>query len=170
MFTIYESDKQPNLINVNKSLRLIKPERESWRLALDWYQNPDVLYYSEGVTGKFYDIEVITNMYSFLSSIGELYFIEILEDGLWKVIGDVTLSEKTMPIVIGYKEYWGKGIGKKVIRALIIRAQELGIKKIKLSGIYNYNERSRNMFMSLGFTKISQDENKEIFELVLVES
>lgn len=163
----FDYHKQPNQINIDKELRLIKAERESWLYALEWYQNPDVLYYSEGVTETCYDMEVITNMYSFLSSIGELYFIEILENGIWKVIGDATLSEKTMPIVIGYKEYWGKGIGKKVIGALIIRAKELGIKKIQLSGIYIYNERSKNMFMSLGFKKTSQDDNKEKFELVL---
>lgn len=161
--------QQPNVIKVNEVLRLVNPERGSWNLALTWYQNPDVLYYSEGVTDKVYDMKIITNMYSYLSKIGELYFIEIFENGLWKTIGDVTLSEKTMPVVIGDKKYWGKGIGKKVISRLILRAKELGLKKISLSGIYNYNERSKNMFKSLGFTKVSQDEKKEVYELVLGE-
>lgn len=159
--------QQPTVIEVNEALKLVKPERESWDLGLPWYQDQDVLYYSEGVTEKVYDMKVITSMYSYLSKIGELYFIEIFENGLWKTIGDVTLSEKTMPIVIGDKKYWGKGIGKKVISRLLLRAKDIGLKKICLSGIYHYNERSKNLFKSLGFTVVSEDGNKEVYEVVL---
>ena len=40
---------------------------------------------------------------------------EILENNSWKAIGDVTLSQENLPIVIGDSDYFGKGIGKRGI-------------------------------------------------------
>lgn len=95
-----ENVVQPEEIDIDKGLRLKVYEKEKWNVAIPWYQNKKILYYSEGVNAKPYDMEVINRMYNYLSGIGELYFIEIFEDGIWKPIGDVTLSEKNMPIVI----------------------------------------------------------------------
>lgn len=53
-------------------------------------------------------------MYNYLNNKGELYFIEVNENGKWKPIGDVTLWQEDMPIVIGEREYRGKGVGKKL--------------------------------------------------------
>lgn len=110
----FEGIIQPEIIYIDEKIRLRNPDKIEWNTALPWYQNPKVLYFSEGVTDKVYDIETINRMYSYLSSIGELYFIESFEDGIWKPIGDVTLSEKNMPIAIGEEKYWDKGIGKKL--------------------------------------------------------
>lgn len=106
-------------------------------------------------------------MYSYLSDNGELYFIEVLYEELWILIGDLTLSDKMMPIVIGNKKYWGKGIAKKVLKALIERAKNIGFSSIKLKGIYKYNERSKKLFTSVGFKKISENEKEEYYELKL---
>ena len=46
-------------------------------------------------------------MYEFLSTRGELYFIEVKENENWYAIGDVTLWEENLPIAIGDEEYWG---------------------------------------------------------------
>ncbi|RKD31579.1 GNAT family N-acetyltransferase [Thermohalobacter berrensis] len=159
--------KQPEIICINKKLRLRRTKEEDWKKALNWYQNPKVLYYSEGVTTKVYSMEVIKRMYKHLSNIGELYFIEVFENEDWKAIGDVTLSEKNMPIVIGEERYWGKGIGKKVISKLINRAKDIKLKKIYIPSIYKYNERSRNLFESLGFVKVAGNEKEDSYELRL---
>jgi len=91
--------------------------------------------------------------------IGECYIIEILGGMIWTPIGDVTLSEETIPIVIGRKEYWGKGIAKKVLLGLMQRARELGYSRIKAKEIYHFNERSIRLFRSLGFTEIGKTED-----------
>lgn len=52
-------------------------------------------------------------------------FIEIVDDNIFKPVGDVTLWKDDMPIVIEDKNCRGKGIGKKVIGTLIERAKEL---------------------------------------------
>ena len=106
-------------------------------------------------------------MYDYLSKMGELYFIEIYEENHWKTIGDATLSETNMPIVIGDEKYWGKGIGKKVISKLIERAKEIKLKKICIPTIYTYNERSQNLFKSMGFVEVNSNDKEKTFELKL---
>ncbi len=58
-------------------------------------------------------------MYSCLNEHDELYFIEVIDGHGYIPIGDVTFSCNDMPIVIGIEPYGGKGIGKKVVKALI---------------------------------------------------
>lgn len=156
---------QPNIINIDERLRLRKACENEWKYALPWYQDSEVLYYSEGVTEKTYNLEIINRMYNYLSNIGELYFIEVSHEKLWTPIGDVTLSDKMMPIIIGNKKYWGKGIAKKVLKKLIERAKNIGFSSIKLKGIYKYNERLNKLFTSVGFYKVSEDEKEEYYEL-----
>ena len=158
---------QPNIIKIDEDLRLRKLNEEEWGLGLPWYQKKNVLYYSEGVTDKVYDMNIINRMYKYLSDIGELYFIEALEENKWIPIGDVTLSEENMPIVLGDEKYWGRSIGKKVISKLIERAREINLDKIYIPSIYKYNDRSRNLFTSLGFIKVSENEKEESFQLKL---
>jgi len=161
-----KNTKQPSVIELTSDLRLRTPNPDEWHLALPWYQNRNVLYFSEGVTDKIYDISVINNMYSYLSEIGELYFIEVLLEQ-WTAIGDVTLSESNFPIVIGNESYWGKGIGKVVLTKLLDRAKQIGMTKITVPEIYNYNDRSRSLFQSLGFVKVDASEASEKYEIKL---
>ncbi len=86
----------PNYINIDDNLRLKTIIEEDYKLALPWYRNPKVLYYSEGVTNRLYDLETIDKMYKYLKSIGEVYFIEILENNIWKAISDTALSEQNI--------------------------------------------------------------------------
>lgn len=158
---------QPDVINIDKGLRLRNPDGLQWETALPWYKNPKILYYSEGITDKTYDMNIINRMYGYLSSIGELYFIEVYEKDIWKAIGDVTLSEQNMPIVIGDEKYWSKGIGKKVIGKLIGRAKSIGLTKIYIPDIYSYNNRSQNLFKSMGFVEVDRRDNASSYELKL---
>ncbi|MCB2310456.1 GNAT family N-acetyltransferase [Clostridium tagluense] len=158
---------QPHTILIDEYLRLRYPNKVEWEKALPWYQNPSILYYSEGVTDKVYDMDIINRMYEYLSKIGELYFIEIYEENHWKAIGDATLSEINMPIAIGYEKYWGKGIGKKVISQLIQRAKEIKLKKICIPAIYRYNKRSQNLFRTMGFVEVNSNDREKTFELKL---
>lgn len=151
--------KQKRVINIDSVLRLRKPKEVEWKLAIPWYQDEEVLYYSEGISdGSQYDLDTIYKMYRYLSEIGELYFIEILEENHWKAIGDVTLAFDNLPIVIGEKKYRGLGIGKKVITTLIERARNLGLKKLRVGCIYRYNIRSKKLFRSVGFYVVSENE------------
>lgn len=158
---------QPEIISVDENLRLISGKKDLWEKALPWYTNPKVLYYSEGITEGVYDMNVINRMYEALSNIGELYFIEVFEDNQWKTIGDATLSDKNMPIVIGHEGYWGRGFGSKIIKVLIERARVIGLSKITIPAIYVYNERSQNLFKSMGFNEINSNDKEKTYELLL---
>lgn len=148
-------------------LRLRKPSREQWSLGFSWYQNKDIMYYSEGIDDRTYSMEEITRMYDYLSETGELYFIELMIEGEWLPIGDATLSETNLPVTIGDSIYWGQGIGKLVVRTLIERAKTIGIERIINLKIYHYNERSIQLYTSLGFKKVKDLEEAGVYELDL---
>jgi L-amino acid N-acyltransferase YncA len=119
--------------------------------ALDWYGDPDVLYYSEGADASPFSIERVRNMYRILHDTGELYLIEVQENGQWKRIGDVTLAAHTLPIVIGDAAWRSRGVGSRVLRLLIGRARELGWESLTAKSIWDDNLKSRRLFESVGF-------------------
>ena len=106
-------------------------------------------------------------MYHYLDKQGELYFIEVLEKGQFKPIGDVTFWQEDMPIVIGDKAYRGREIGKKVIAALIRRSRELGYDTLRVNEIYEYNIGSRKCFESVGFRACEKTEDGNRFVIDL---
>lgn len=121
-------------------------------IALPWYRDPEVLYFSEGEGVEPYDLDTVKAMYKYLMGIGELYILEARTPaGEWVPIGDATLSPDTLPIVIGEKAYRSRGIGKLALGLLVERARALGWKKLKAKQIYTYNIRSHNLFAGFGF-------------------
>lgn len=149
---------QPEIINIDSNLRLKKFDNK-FSFAFDWYQDEDTVKLVDGLNAKKYDFNTLKSMYQYLNNVGELYFIEILENNEFIPIGDVTFWKDDMPIVIGDKNYRNKGIGKKVIEALIGRAKELGYQEIKVREIYTYNIASQRLFESVGFKKSGNTAN-----------
>lgn len=123
--------------------------------AKSWYQDRDVMYFSEGVKNKSYSMDTIKRMYTYLQSIGEVYIIEVKEDGKYIAIGDATLSKQTLPIVIGVPEYRSKGIGSDILNLLIAKAREKHWDHLLVKGIYDYNERSIRLYSQAGFEHIN---------------
>ena len=149
---------QPEIINIDSNLRLKKFDNK-FSFAFDWYQDEDTVKLVDGLNAKKYDFNTLKSMYQYLNNVGELYFIEILENNEFIPIGDVTFWKDDMPIVIGDKNYRNKGIGKKVIEALISRAKELGYQEIKVREIYTFNTASQRLFESVGFKKSGNTTN-----------
>lgn len=145
------------VIQVDENIFLLNNNEKYWNLAFKWYQDPEILKYSEGETSG-YDMETVARMYKYLDSLGELFFIAYKESDGFKIIGDVTLSETNMPIVIGEKEYWGKGIGSKIIKVLIERAKDQGMKEIYVPQIFNFNYGSKRIFEKNGFVEVYRNE------------
>ncbi|MCK8059593.1 MULTISPECIES: GNAT family N-acetyltransferase [unclassified Fusibacter] len=139
------------MIVISDKLRLVRPTEDRYFEALAWYGDRYVLDHSEGLGSEPYGMDTITAMYGYLKEKGELFFIEVFENGTWTAIGDVTLSESTMPIVIGVSKYRGVGIASKVIKALLQHAKRSGYERIELKEIYRYNQPSISLFQSCGF-------------------
>lgn len=150
--------EQPEIINITNELRL-KRFDNNYSFALSWYQDGETVKLVDGLNAKVYDYDTLKRMYECLDSIGELYFIEILEDNEFIPIGDVTFCKDDMPIVIGDKSYRGKGIGKKVVEVLIQRARRLGYQQLKVKEIYNHNIASQKLFESCGFRRAEPTKN-----------
>ncbi|UNK21050.1 hypothetical protein MNQ98_13995 [Paenibacillus sp. N3/727] len=54
---------------------------EDCKLALQWYQDLEVIHFSEGPDVGPYDLITVQAMYEYLNSIGKLLITEVFEDG-----------------------------------------------------------------------------------------
>ena len=151
---------QPLILKIEEGLRLRKFD-DCFDFAFRWYQDEETVYLVDGVRRP-YSRETLSNMYHYLDKQGELYFIEVLKDG-WEPIGDVCFWREDLPIVIGDPAYRGKGIGRKVISALIERGRQLGYDRIFVSEIYDYNVASRKCFENAGFRCLERTEKGNRF-------
>ena len=157
--------KQPETIDIDNSLRLRRFDGV-FDFALEWYTDEETVWLVDG-DRKLYDEALLKRMYEWLDSHGELYFIEALEDGAFRPIGDVTFWREDMPIVIGEPTLRGKGIGRRVIAALIERGRELGYTELFVDEIYDWNEASRKCFESFGFEAYEKTEKGSRYRLKL---
>ena len=156
---------QPEVLQIGDDLRLRKFDGE-FDFAFDWYQDEETVYLVDG-NRKPYSRELLESMYRYLDNHGELYFIEVAESGGWKPIGDVTFWQEDMPIVIGDPQYRGRGIGRKVITALIQRGKQLGYSRLYVNEIYEHNIGSRKCFESAGFRAYEKTEKGSRFYIDL---
>ena len=157
--------EQPEIIQIDATLRLRKYDGVH-EFALTWYQDEETVWLVDGKRNP-YTLERLDGMYHYLDNAGELYFIELLENGTYKPIGDVTFWQEDMPIVIGDPNYRGKGIGRSVILALIQRGRMLGFNRLEVGEIYDWNEGSRRCFESLGFTICRKTEKGHSYRMAL---
>ena len=157
--------EQPAIIQIDDTLRLRKYDGVH-DFALVWYQDEETVWLVDGKRDP-YTMQRLGGMYRYLNDAGELYFIEVCENGTYKPIGDVTFWQEDMPIVIGEPAYRGKGIGRKVISALIRRGKELGYDHLEVGEIYDWNEGSRRCFERMGFIAYEKTEKGSAYRLPL---
>ena len=157
------------IIQINSSLRLVPYYLADHRdVALTWYQDVDLVEFVDGDRIP-YNVEKLNDMYSYLEKHGDLFWIEFREKGEWLPIGDVTLSQENLPIVIGNPTYQHQGIGRKVLKTLIDLARKKGWKQLKVQEIYTFNRISIRCFESLGFVESGATEKGLSFVLTLSE-
>lgn len=157
--------EQPAVIQIDDSLRLRKFDGV-YDFALEWYQDLDTVWLVDGDQVP-YTPELLTKMYTWLNNAGELYFIETLENGTYRPIGDVTFWQEDMPIVIGDSAYRAKGIGRKVITALVQRGKSLGFDYLCVEEIYDWNKGSKRCFESVGFVACEKTGKGSSYRLTL---
>ena len=73
--------EQPAVIQIDESLRLRKYDGVH-DFALEWYLDEETVYLVDGKRDP-YTIERLGGMYRYLNNAGELYFIEVLENGTY---------------------------------------------------------------------------------------
>lgn len=123
--------------------------------AWPWYRDVATVRLVDGPDGSPYSRRQVRDMYRALSSQGEVYMIERRDgDDPWEVVGDVTLAPHTLPIVLR-PDWRGRGIGRRVLVALIARARELGWVELHARSIDAGNTASAALFTSVGFERCS---------------
>jgi len=159
---------QPDIIEISNVLRL-KRYDGSYEKALEGYRDPYVYQNSEGIfdTDKIPDMEYVKRMFEYLDGVGELYFIEVFEDGRWSAVGDVTVKDINPPIAIWKEKYRNQGIGSAVMNVIIKRLKQLGYEKITGSTVYKWNTASQKMHEKLGFKKTGETEKEYFYSLLL---
>lgn len=160
--------EQPDIIPIHDTLRLRKYDGHYEKL-LPGYQTPYVYQNSEGIfdDSKKPDLNYVKWMCEYLNSIGELYFIEVKENGVFTSIGDVTIKNENPPIAIWDENYRGRGIGTLVMRTVINRLKVLGFTEITGSEVYKWNTVSQKLHEKLGFKRSQETTDSYIYELTL---
>jgi RimJ/RimL family protein N-acetyltransferase len=131
-------------------------------IVAHWFDDPEVMYYSEGQENPHYSRADIEGIYRETAQQGGLLFIIETPEG--KVIGETWLQpvnlerlKKQPPdrayridIMIGEKEYWGRRYGRHAVRLLLKHAFEV-MRADRVVGISSeFNERSIRMFQACG--------------------
>lgn len=160
--------EQPEIIRLSDTYRLRRYDGH-YELALVGYRDPVVYENSEGIfdEDKIPGLDYVRGMCQFLDKVGELYFIEALEEGGYVPVGDVTVKEENPPIAIWRGEYRGRGLGTLVMTAVIDRLRELGYKRVRGSTVYKWNENSFKMHRKLGFRVVRETEREYYLDLEL---
>lgn len=159
---------------------------DDWQHLHKWNSDPEVLYYADG-NADGYSMEMVKRIYRGVCKdaycfiiefkgrpIGECYLQKMnLERILQKMPGQ---DLRRIDIMIGEKEFWGKGIGTDAVQLLV----EFGFEKEKADAIFgcgvnDYNDRSMKMFRKLGFEVHSEIEEKSkggslAYDMILTES
>lgn len=125
---------------------------EDIEIAVPWYADPEVLYFSEGPGVQAFDRIRIEKMYRWLSDRGHVFVIEVFDE-TWRPVGDAALSETLMPIVIGDAQYRNRGVGSQALQLLIDVARSRGWTKLVAHKIFAYNARSMKLFEKAGFVR-----------------
>ena len=144
---------QPKEIVIDSTLSLVK-YYPNYKKTLPWYQDLKICKQVDNRDSP-YDRKLLSRMYRYLEKAGECYYIKFRENGRSYLIGDISLYNGEIAIVI-CKEYQNRHLGRKAVAAIINRARQIGWTKVDAE-IYSFNQQSQRMFLSIGFEQIAPE-------------
>jgi len=127
-----------------------------------WWRDKELLALTSGILKPLSDKDVKRYFLAMLQSGNDYHFI-ILLDG--NVIGHISLTKRDnqwyeTQIIIGDKEYCGKGYGTKAIQLLLEKTKKLKIQNIYLE-VRPDNARAISAYENSGFVKAGVREYPE---------
>lgn len=150
-------DKNIEILGKKVKLRDLRVEDVS-KEYVKWMNDQDVVKYTESRFSKHTKDSLISYV-SEKRKEPDTLFLAIIENSTGKHIGNIKLgpidkNHKTaeIGIIIGNKNFWGKGVGTESIRILCDYAfRVLGLFKIT-AGFYDVNIASAKAFSNAGFS------------------
>jgi RimJ/RimL family protein N-acetyltransferase len=120
-----------------------------------WWRDKELLKLTSGILKLISDKEVEKYFSAMMNSSTDYHFMILLDR---KVIGHIVLTKRKndwyeTQIVIGERQYWGRGYGTKVIKLLLKKAKRLRISKIYLE-VRPTNTRAIAAYENSGFIKV----------------
>jgi len=144
---------QPKKIIIDEKLSLVK-YYPYYKRTLEWYQDLILCKQVDNIDYS-YDKKRLSRMYRCLSTKGECYYIKYKENGRFHLVGDISLCDGMISIVV-CKEFQNRHIGRKAVTAILSRAANIGLKYVDAE-IYDFNKQSIKMFTDIGFQKIDKE-------------
>lgn len=143
----------------SERLGLRAPERHHVDHFLRWLNNPEVYQFIQRYKplGRIEEEELLQNMHKRAED--AMFVIEVREPGGSGLpIGSCGLHRLNLPnrsaelgILIGEKEYWGRGFGREAMNLLCSYGfQQLNLNRIGLE-VYEYNARAIRCYERVGF-------------------
>ena len=151
-------------------INLRKLESDDWPLFAKWWRDEELIDLTSGDHSPLMDEEIKRQVDDMAEDIKSHHWL-IKADG--EAIGHINLNQKDdnsveMQIVIGEKNYWGKGIGTEAISLVVSEAKKLGYKKINAE-VRPENKRALRLYEKMGFKKIGTKkyDNPNLPEVIL---
>lgn len=142
--------KPINKVEITNNLYLAK-YFPAYKISLAWYKDKETVKMVDNSEIP-YDLDKLKLMYDYLDKNGDLYYI-IFEN---KLIGDCAIFDDNVVAIVISKEYRGKGIGHRVLEALIKIGKEKNLPYLKAE-IYDFNEVSKKLFLQNGFKSVGDN-------------
>jgi len=154
------------------TIRLTPLNDKHLPLLYKWNSDPEVTFWCESIDGA-NDEETVRDIYSYVSPIAYCFLIEIdnkpigdcwLENMNVQEVIDMypNLNVKRIDLMIGEKEWWGKGIGSALIGMLTDFAFEHdNVDVLHIPCIFDYNIRSQKAFIKNGYKFIKASDVKD---------
>jgi RimJ/RimL family protein N-acetyltransferase len=156
-------------ITLRDSEIVLRPMTEDdWDILLKWNSDPDVLYFSEGDDVASYSLPEIQGIYRGVSQSAFCFIIELNGEP----IGEGWLQQmnigrilnrypgrdcRRIDLMIGEKQFWGRGFGTATIRALTrFGFEQQGADLVFACFVADYNPRSLKAFQNAGFEIVNE--------------
>ncbi len=139
---------------------------------IKWWRDKELIALTSGDFTSLSDQEIQKQVDEMATDKNSVHFM-IEADG--KIVGHVNLNkidEETaeLQIVIGEKDYWGKGIGQDAIIQILKKAVKIRYKKI-ITEVRPENQRAINLYKQTGFLYIRNKkyDNPNQLEVLIME-
>ena len=151
----------------NNYIRLRPLNDKHLPLLYKWNSDPEIVYWTDDLPeGEVYGKEDINGIYNYVSNIAYCFLLEVngepigecwLEEMNIQEVSDMypNLNVKRIDMMIGEKDWWGKGIGSAIVGMLTDYAFEHdGVDIMHIVSVADDNIRSQRAFLKTGSTKM----------------